>query len=136
MEYIKWDNSLSVNISQFDDQHKKLLYLINEFYTNVDNSSSEKLAKILTGLLEYTIEHFTTEEKHMIEYCYPDYEMHKKQHDLFIMKINEFHEKFYSGSFFLPLRIKLFLKRWIVKHILVNDKKYADFLHQKFNKKH
>lgn len=134
MEHIKWDDSLSINLSQFDDQHKKLLYLINEFYTNVENSSSEKLAKILTGLLEYTIEHFTSEEKHMVEYRYPDYLSHKKQHDLFILKINEFHDKFYSGSFFLPLRIKLFLKRWIVNHILVIDKKYAEFLHQKFGK--
>lgn len=32
MSLIQWDDNLSVNISTFDNQHKKLILMINELH--------------------------------------------------------------------------------------------------------
>jgi hemerythrin len=134
MTYLKWDDTLSVNIEHFDYQHKTLIKLINEFYHEVDKSKTEKLVSVLIGLKKYAEEHFRDEEKYMSELNYSEYLAHKKQHDLFIMKTDEFKNSFINGGIFLPLRIKLFLKRWVVKHILCMDKKYAEFLFENHDK--
>ena len=59
MTFIKWNKSLSVKVKEIDDQHKKLVELINQAYEFKD---SKKLGDILNELIEFTRVHFSTEE--------------------------------------------------------------------------
>ncbi len=54
MATITWtDEVLSVNIPSIDDQHKKLIDLINEFYRNISiQSSKESIFKLIKALKE------------------------------------------------------------------------------------
>lgn len=128
MAALTWTESLSVNIKSIDDQHKKLFDLINDFYENINSrSNNENILKLLDGMKQYTCKHFSNEERFMVSLNYPDYETHKKQHEVFIKKIDELENKIRSGYLVVSFEITGFLKDWIKNHIQKVDKKYSDF---------
>jgi hemerythrin-like metal-binding protein len=128
MAFITWNKDLSVKIDSIDDQHKKLIELINDFYENIKNrSNNESISKLLRGMNQYTVEHFDIEEELMKKYGYPDLTVHKKEHDKFVTKVTELEEKFNSGKVIVSFEITSFLKDWWKNHIQVVDQKYSDF---------
>ncbi len=128
MAFITWNRDLSVKIDSIDDQHKKLIELINDFYENIKNrSNNESISKLLRGMNQYTVEHFDIEEELMKKYGYPDLTVHKKEHDKFVTKVTELEEKFNSGKVIVSFEITSFLKDWWKNHIQVVDQKYSDF---------
>jgi hemerythrin len=129
MEYIKWNDELSVKIDSIDAEHKKLIGLINQFYDGISSKSSrEKIVEIVKGLKEYTAYHFATEEKYMKQFGYPGFDEHKAQHDAFVEKVMDYSERLKDGRFVISLEITNFIKEWITKHIMGTDKKYSAFL--------
>jgi hemerythrin len=128
MAFLNWNESLSVKIVSIDDQHKKLIELINKFYDQVNHrTNDENISILIKGMKEYTQMHFNTEEQYMKKFSYPDYLTHKKEHDLFISKVADVDEKFNKGKVVLSFEITSFLKDWIKNHIQGSDKKYTDF---------
>lgn len=126
MAFITWNDSLSVKIDSMDEQHKKLIEMINNFYDNVSKRSNDELiSSLVKGMKTYTIMHFTTEERYMKQFNYPKYEQHKKEHDAFISKVNDLEQKLKSGKAILSFEITNFLKDWIKKHIQEEDKQYT-----------
>ncbi len=130
MATITWtDEVLSVNIPSIDDQHKKLIHLINEFYRNISiQSSKESIFKLIKALKEYTVFHFSTEEQYMKQYGYPEYIEHKAEHDRFVQRVLDFEDRYKNGKLILTLEITNFIKNWVSNHIKTTDKKYSDFL--------
>ena len=128
MALVVWNDKLSINIKSIDDQHKKLIELINEFYENITNrSNKENVSQVLSGLKKYIEEHFAFEEKYMKFYHYPDFDRHKKEHESFINRVKEIEDKFNSDQTVLSLDITSFLFDWLKKHIMISDKKYSEF---------
>ena len=128
MAFINWNDSLSVKIASIDDQHKRLIVLINEFYDNVSHrSNDENISLLIRGMKDYTQMHFETEEKYMRQFKYPAYAAHKQEHDTFISKVVDVEEKFNKGKLILSFEITSFLKEWIKSHIQGSDKKYTEF---------
>lgn len=131
MAFIKWDDSLSVNVKEIDEQHKKLVDLINKLTDAMSAGKAKQiLGNILNELASYTVIHFKTEEKYFDKFKYPFTISHKKEHNDFIKKINDFKRDFESGKALLSVEIMKFLKDWLIKHIKGSDKKYSEF----FNK--
>lgn len=128
MTFLSWTDELSVKIDSIDNQHKKLIDMLGDFYNNISNrSNKESISKLLMGMKNYTVMHFSTEEQYMKKFDYPEYEIHKKEHEQFVDKVKEIEEKFNSGKLVLTFEITMFLKDWLKKHILETDKKYSDF---------
>lgn len=128
MAYFEWDENLSVKISSIDDQHKKLVEMINVFYQNIkDNSGNDQISKLVRGMKDYTRQHFSTEENYMRKFNYPDYDGHKREHDMFVTKVSELEDKLNQGKMVLSFEITKFLKEWVKNHIQGTDKKYSDF---------
>lgn len=79
MALITWNENYSVKVKQFDDQHKKLIDMINELHDAMKvGKGKDVMEKILAGLIQYTVTHFANEERLMKQHNYPDYEQHKK----------------------------------------------------------
>ena len=82
MELIMWTDKLSVGIDLFDEEHKQLINFINKLNNALlINSTQRTMEEILVGLVNYTNIHFKHEEEAMLNYDYPDYVKHKKEHD-------------------------------------------------------
>jgi len=91
MSYFNWDDSYSVGQKTVDDQHKTLVSLINELHeAMILGKSKQIMNKVLQNLLDYTVSHFSTEEKYMIKYNYEWYLPHKSEHRKFIDQVANF----------------------------------------------
>ncbi len=72
---ITWDDKYSVGISSIDEEHKKLIDIINKVIDakqHTDNSI--EITEILNEMNNYVLTHFANEETYMIKYNYPEYE--------------------------------------------------------------
>ncbi|HCH70399.1 MAG TPA: hemerythrin [Colwellia sp.] len=130
MSLIEWTVELSVGIESIDEQHKKLVNMINTLNdAMLKNSSHELLGKIFTGLAAYTQKHFAYEENMFAEYDYTDSEEYTRQHNELIAQVVKLKEKFIENpQGTMSADLMLFLKRWLTNHIMRTDKEYAEFL--------
>ncbi|MFQ3573295.1 MAG: bacteriohemerythrin [Thermodesulfovibrionales bacterium] len=131
MALLSWGSLFETKIVEIDNQHKKLVELLNHVHDSVQNKKGKDIMnKALTELVNYTKDHFATEEKYMKQYGYPEFEKHKKEHEDLAKRVAEFQQK-YSKSSDDPLLVQelsIFLKSWLTNHIVGTDKKYAPFL--------
>ncbi|GAA6170530.1 bacteriohemerythrin [Colwellia sp. KU-HH00111] len=130
MPLIEWTAELSVGIDSIDEQHKKLVNMINALNeAMLTGSSNELLGKIFTGLAAYTQKHFAYEEALFAEYGYADSKQHKRQHRELIAQVVELKQKFIENpQQTMTADLMLFLKRWLTNHIMKTDKAYAECL--------
>ncbi|QLC50877.1 hemerythrin family protein [Methanolobus zinderi] len=132
MALVTWSDKYSMNIKEIDEQHKNLVRMINELHDAMLNAKSKEVALgIINEMAEYTQYHFSTEEKYMVQYKYPEYAAHKKEHDKFIQQVGDFKKDYESGKAGLSFDLLNFLKNWLVNHIQESDKKYSPFFNEK-----
>jgi len=127
-----WSDVYSVKIGILDAQHKKLIGILNDLnQAMVDGHGKDKLGSILSELVTYTKSHFATEEKLMQSHKYPDYHVHKGEHERLAGTVLEFQRKFLANEIGLTIELLAFLKDWLTQHILGSDKRYGPFLNSK-----
>jgi hemerythrin len=132
MALIQWDNSFSVNITEIDKQHQKLIVLINSLNDAMkEGRGKDVLSQIIDNLFAYAGEHFANEEKYFDKFGYPDAVSHKLEHANFVKKISEFKNGFHNGHLTLTIEVMHFLKDWLKNHIQGIDKKYSPFFIEK-----
>ena len=127
--YLHWDSSMDTGIELIDNDHKKLLGLINQLQTatryQIDDTMIENT---LNELIEYTKYHFDREEQLMQINQYPGYEAHKELHKLMIKKVSQFIEGYTTNKVHTIDDTLVFLKGWLVNHIKGKDKDYVPYL--------
>jgi hemerythrin len=129
MAFITWNDALSVHIAEIDAQHKCLIDLINQLHDSMKaGKGNAVIGSVLLDLIKYTQFHFATEEKYFQKYAYPEYFLHKKQHDDLTRKTNELNAAYAQGKLTISLETMSFLKNWVSTHILESDQKYSPFL--------
>ena len=125
---IDWSEALSVGIQSIDEQHKKLVALINALHdSSAQGAGNETLKKILAELTQYTIDHFAYEENLMVKHDYAEYTTHKAAHDALTKQVGELNEKFQAGNAKLSGEIFKFLRTWLNGHIRGTDKRYSAY---------
>ncbi len=132
MALITWGDNYSVKIAGIDAQHQKLVKLINELHDAMRMAKgNEILGKIITELVDYTVFHFSFEEKLMSEAKYPGLAKHRIEHDSLKTKVRKIKSDFDSGKTVISIEVMQFLKDWLVNHIMHSDKEYSPFLVKK-----
>lgn len=132
MALIVWDDKYSVGVRELDNQHKQLISILNDLYDAMQTQkANDIIGTIITKLVNYTKTHFTTEEKYMTQYAYPDLASQKREHEAFTKKVMDFKESFDSGRTSLSVSVTSFVKDWLVTHISGSDRKYGPFLNSK-----
>jgi methyl-accepting chemotaxis protein len=128
---IKWNDCMSVQVTKFDDAHKKLIVMIGQLNDNFRQGEGEKATlATLASLAAYCVEHFTDEERQMKEQRYPGYERHKLAHEAFVQKVQETIVDFENHRL-SPASIMDLLSQWLMEHILKVDKEYSEFFLKK-----
>ena len=124
---IEWDDTYSVGISIIDEEHKKLIGIINKvIVAKQHNNNPEEMLEILNEMIKYAKEHFKTEETYMRKFNYPEYQYHKEEHNDFSFKVIAYHNRVIDGDYQIANQILEYLKRWFVNHIQKTDRKYTD----------
>jgi hemerythrin len=126
MLLIQWSEDLSVGIHEIDDQHKKLIGLINGLHDAMKaGQAKESLKKTLAELAAYAVYHFQTEERYMEKFSFPGYPAHKMVHAAFVKKVSDFQAEYEAGKLGLSLELMHFLRDWLTNHIKGTDKHYT-----------
>ncbi len=124
---IKWNNNYSVGISIIDEEHKKLIGILNKIiYAKEHNVNPEELKEVLREMTDYTVTHFTTEEAYMKAFNYPEYQDHKEEHMNFSTKIIAYTYKVIKGDYQFADELTEYLKQWLINHIQVTDRQYVE----------
>jgi len=132
MALIDWNDDLSVNIKEVDQEHKKLINLINSLHSAMGSGQGKKaMGPVLAGLVDYTKTHFAFEEQLMRKNRYPGYLNHKSLHDSLTEQVVELNNKYQEGKTLVTVEVLAFLKDWLTNHIKTVDKKYGPYLNAK-----
>ena len=132
MAIMTWTDALSVNIKEIDDQHQKLINMVNQLHVAMLKGEGKTVVgPILTELTAYTVYHFSTEEGYMQKYSYPSMQTHRLEHQKFVQKVGDFKSQYDGGIIGLSNEVMLFLSDWLKDHILGTDKKFAPYFNSK-----
>ena len=125
---LEWSDSLSVGVPQMDEQHRKLVEILNRFYEAVEKGErDEAIEMLLKGAEEYTVFHFQSEENFMEEIGFPELEAHRKAHQNLVNEVRMAKEKHARGDRKAVRGLAAFLLSWLYTHIAKTDRKYGEF---------
>ncbi|MFV0520270.1 MAG: bacteriohemerythrin [Lachnospirales bacterium] len=121
-EVIPWKDEYAVGIELIDRHHQELFEIINTLGTHFAQVASKDIfLTFLNILIDYTSEHFSTEEDLIYEFNPEQYKSHKMEHEAFVKKIYKTLEQESSVDTKHREELIVFLKKWLVLHILEED---------------
>ena len=82
---------------------------------------------VVEELLAYTVDHFSAEESHMKDMLYPGIMQHLLDHNEFVKKIEELKGADKPDNSEFCLDLILHVVGWIYDHVIVEDKKFAEY---------
>jgi hemerythrin len=129
--FVGWDDRYSVGIPLIDGQHKQLIEMTNELYNAClegTEAATSNFRSAIHCMVDYVKYHFSAEEKLLETSKYPDIAAHRREHESFVLKVLQDVRNFEDGKKFVPNVFVRYLKDWILAHIGVEDKKYAEYI--------
>lgn len=121
---IKWTSDLNTGIDIIDKQHMVIVDYINNLENAHLTKNKDAIKKVLDDLVEYTLSHFAFEENLQEEAGYKFCKPHKKVHELFIRRVDEYLERYKNGED-VTAEIHKMLSSWLINHIKRDDADYV-----------
>jgi len=130
MSKIIWDSSLELDIPPIDKQHKRIVDYINQLEEIKQTHDRSVIGDVLNQLVDYTMSHFAFEEELMEESGYIFVNAHKRVHNLFVRKVNQYMERFRLNED-ITEELLISLRTWLVNHIQNDDRDYGKTVREK-----
>ena len=132
MAIVIWREEYNVNVREIDEQHKAMLELVNNIHCAVEaRIDKNDLIELLDQLVEFTREHFSTEEQLMKKHDYPDLVKHHKEHRLLLQYLVDLVDAVSGGkrlTFYSDYDVST---DWALTHISEHDQDLGIFLNSK-----
>jgi hemerythrin len=127
MAFIDWNPAMSVGVAALDEEHKKLVAIINRLHDGIQKGHQrEVLSQVLESLIEYAKEHFIHEEELFEQSAYANAAVHVDEHRQLVQKVMNVARHFDSRPVAaLDYELMSFLQSWLLNHIQSSDKKYS-----------
>ena len=144
-DIIKWEEKYNVGIKSIDEQHRKIVDLINKSFRLLMGETT--FNEVLLEALEYIDVHFEYEEKLMRDSGYEKYHEHKSIHAAFINEIWDLYEEYRTGASAnlsgvsntgsassttngvkgqnMSSKLVHFFSKWMIQHIQGEDRGYV-----------
>ena len=129
MKDLVWDKTLSVEVKEIDEDHRRLVELFNILsHSVVEGDAADYIEAVLEELITCTVWHFRHEERLMLKYGYEDFSEHKTEHQDLIESATALQQKFLQEGKLVSSEDIEFLEHWLTEHILVADMKLGSYL--------
>jgi hemerythrin len=130
MALMKWSDALSVGVPSLDDQHKKMVCLLNLLHDGMMTGKDKMaLGDVLKALIASTAMHFKYEEDLLARVDYPEGQSHRAEHAELTRQIQNIRREYETiGPSAMTIPVMSFLKNWLTAHILGADMKYRPHL--------
>jgi hemerythrin-like metal-binding protein len=139
--YIVWREELKTDFPTIDNQHKKIVDIANSLHSALGSDNLQELIKThLSQLKRYSTVHFRFEEKILQDHNYLLLTEHVCLHDAYTGELLRLEARFaelekrvsnlliYDEIEPFAWKVIKFVSKWWLHHILVEDKKYMNFL--------
>ena len=131
---IEWCDDYSVQVPEIDNQHKKLVHMINDLSSAIAmGHGKEVMQSIFDRLGSYVLEHFEYEEDLIRQAGYPDLDGHILIHEHVVAKFTALVQSYNNGSPSASSETLAFLQDWLINHIQKEDKKYTSCMLKSHN---
>jgi hemerythrin-like metal-binding protein len=125
---IEWSKEFSIGNNKIDKDHIIIINLVNKLIDIIERGlGSTEFARILTEMIDYSLNHFKKEEAYMIKLGYPSLSQHQKAHRTYLYKATMFNVEFMEKNQIDPWKIVEFLINWWENHIQKVDADYEAF---------
>lgn len=125
---------LELGIQGIDAQHAWLVALILELewalHQNTDHLPS-RIHELVQEIQLYTTQHFDAEEKIFSELNYAEEANHIAAHHKFTIILATITDRTQLQTHADAVKLYRFLRKWLVQHILVEDRKYITFFERR-----
>jgi len=127
-----WKDEYSVGVKVLDEDHKRLVALINRLYKATQAGETKStVGNVLDELLDYTRTHFRREEELMRTHGYQGLPQQIQEHARLLEQLTGIREQFHAGDVSLSGEVLRFLKRWLMGHVLESDMGNKKFFNAK-----
>jgi len=129
---IEWTDKFRAGVEKFDNQHKRLIGLINELSRQISiGGGKQELEKVVTEIYEHKKNHFSDEERLMLDHNYPQFEQHAKEHMEMLDWLLEHKEKLAAGDKMVTVELSGYLSDWLMNHVAKTDVQYGQFFNDR-----
>ncbi len=126
MSLMDWNPSLSVDVPAMDNEHKKLIDLVNKLNDAMKaGKAKDEMDRTFNELASYTQSHFASEERYMQSIGYPNFDAHKAEHTKLLQTVTDFKKEYDAGNAMISMKLMGFLRDWVRNHIQKTDKQYG-----------
>jgi hypothetical protein len=129
IDIFPWDDNFNTGLPKVDEQHRKLVQLLNVLASHVAfQSEIPQLNEIFEELADYTVYHFQTEEEIWKTYLGDDPAEveHRATHARFVAEVARLKAELGTKPLTeLTEEALAFLARWLASHILETDRYMA-----------
>ena len=118
-------------VKTLDEQHAAFMGLLNEFHAAMLKGEAHSAAgPLLIRLIGLVRQHFSSEEALFDSTKYPHAAHHRALHQDLNRQVDGYMARFKQGDRTLYPELLRFLREWLSKHLLEEDQKYAQWLHE------
>jgi hemerythrin len=122
-----WKTKCLIGIPEIDEQHQQLFECIDRLESAADGHQRELAAfYVIDELKDYAHIHFAVEEIVMRLFDYPGLAAHAAEHREFEARLRALGKMELAHD--IHAAAGNFLRDWLTKHIMISDKRYADFI--------
>ena len=127
MSFIKWVNDYSIGVDSIDNQHKRLVSMINQLQKSIPSGIvNQEMGLVLKSLVDYTKYHFAEEEKLMEQIHFSELERHRQLHIDLTAQVTGIIVGLKKGKELTVFELIEFLKNWLIDHIIKEDRKIGE----------
>ncbi len=125
-----WKDEYLIGIAEIDEQHKTLFLLAEKIKKDIkeDCENDKIISNSLIKIVQYTKQHFSTEERIMEELSYPGLANQKIEHRDLVKELKIILMKLKKGNKYSGIQLYNLVNQWLVNHILTEDIKIRDFV--------
>jgi hemerythrin len=125
MARITWSPALSVGVPQLDEQHRRLVDILNRLHDAIqDGRARERFDGVLAELVDYGVYHFRAEEQYLAGLGDSGAVSHRREHDRFAETLLSIKSAYGPSA---PLATLQTLSDWLLEHITTTDRLDAPF---------
>ena len=123
---LEWSDSLSVSVMEIDEQHKKLVEVINELNSKLRaGSSPEEQKKAIEEIVYLISDNMRLEENMMQEFHFPGFKAHLLCHAEVAAMLHKLRSQSEQAGFMLTPEVPAVLMNCLNSHIRDVDRRYS-----------
>jgi hemerythrin len=129
---LTWNRVSSVGVRAMDQQHGVLMDTLHDIRQAVmQGAGRERVTRELSRLLEFTRQHFLSEERLLEQMGFPALEHHREAHARLLKQLQSLLERAKHGNGAQMQAAAVAPREWFVDHIEQMDANYGEWLNER-----